>query len=173
MSKAQAITFPFALLLLDYWPLERLGEDCCCTGGKFRRGSPFTITSSPHSRRGSLLLEKLPWLALSAASAVITMRTGGAAFTHLALNDATESKFPLWVRLGECRMISYVQYLGRLFGPRIWLFCIRTLDTRSAFRAAVLVGLTSHRDHVRSFDWLASASFFRGMVLVSGDHWCR
>src|SRR5208283_2603155 len=26
MSKAQAITFPFALLLLDYWPLDRLGQ---------------------------------------------------------------------------------------------------------------------------------------------------
>src|SRR5271156_2093706 len=52
MTKPQGITFPFALLLLDYWPLGRL------------RRSSF----------GKLVGEKVPWFALSAASAIITLK---------------------------------------------------------------------------------------------------
>jgi hypothetical protein len=52
MTKPQVITFPFALLLLDYWPLCRFERS------SFRK----------------LLWEKAPWFALSAASAVITMQ---------------------------------------------------------------------------------------------------
>src|SRR5271169_7184940 len=46
MTKPQVITFPFALLLLDYWPLCRLERS------SFRK----------------LIGEKIPWMALSAAS---------------------------------------------------------------------------------------------------------
>lgn len=111
MSKAQAITFPFALLLLDYWPLARLGPSVSARQGENSEGAGVRRTPP-----WKLLLEKLPWLALSAASAVITRRTGGAAFSYLALNDATDSKFPLWVRLGNAA-ISYVQYLEKTFWP--------------------------------------------------------
>ena len=50
MSKPSVVTFPCALLLLDYWPLNRL--------------SPKTI--------GPLLKEKIPFFLLSAFSSVIT-----------------------------------------------------------------------------------------------------
>ena len=119
MSKAQAITFPFALLLLDYWPLARLGPSVPALQDENPNPSPDPNLKTASPRRTSLsnlLLEKLPWLALSAASAVITRRTGGAAFSYLALNDATDSKFPLWVRLGNAA-ISYVQYLEKTFWP--------------------------------------------------------
>ncbi len=59
MAKPMAITLPFALLLLDFWPLQRFPE-----------------TPLP-----KLVLEKIPLLALAAASAAITLyaqRTGGA-----------------------------------------------------------------------------------------------
>jgi protein O-mannosyl-transferase len=65
MSKPMAITLPLVLLLLDYWPLERIG-----------RGNSW-----------KLLLEKIPLLALSAASAVVTLiaqRSGGAVLTSAA-----------------------------------------------------------------------------------------
>jgi tetratricopeptide (TPR) repeat protein len=114
MSKAQAITFPFALLLLDYWPLERLGQDLA--PGENGTGPSPVATRAIRTRVGMLILEKLPWLALSAASAVITRRTGGEAFSYLVLNDATDSKFPLWVRLANAA-ISYVQYLEKAFWP--------------------------------------------------------
>ncbi len=58
MTKAQVITFPFALLLLDYWPLCRLAR-ADGVGNETAlavRGSSFW----------KLVWEKVPWFALSA-----------------------------------------------------------------------------------------------------------
>jgi len=85
MTKPQVITFPFALLLLDYWPLCRLERS------SFRK----------------LLWEKVPWLALSAASAVITMKVQ---------TDAIQVKLPLSIHLGNAA-ICYVKYLEKAFCP--------------------------------------------------------
>src|SRR5271167_767914 len=111
MSKAQVITFPFALLLLDYWPLDRLGQSVGpaeAVGGE----PAVALTSS----LWSLIAEKVPWFALSAASAIVTMRTGGAAFSYVVLTDATLPKLPIWIRLGTAA-IGYVKYLGKAFWP--------------------------------------------------------
>ncbi len=85
MTKPQVITFPFALLLLDYWPLCR-----------FERSS-----------FGKLIWEKVPWIALSAASAVVTMKVQ---------TDATQVKLSPWIHLGNAA-ISYVKYLEKAFWP--------------------------------------------------------
>src|SRR5277367_971979 len=96
MSKAQVITFPFALLLLDYWPLRRFaredGEDDAPV-----RGTSF----------GKLVWEKVPWFALSAVSAIITIKVEA---------DATQAKLPLWAHLGNAAL-SYVKYLEKAFWP--------------------------------------------------------
>jgi len=89
MTKPQVITFPFALLLLDYWPLCRFER-------RFERSS-FR----------KLLWEKLPWFALSAASAFITMKVQ---------TDAIHVKLPLSIHLGNAA-ISYVKYLEKAFWP--------------------------------------------------------
>jgi protein O-mannosyl-transferase len=118
MTKAQVITFPFALLLLDYWPLNRLapawgsgeagfaaepGASFAFTGGRAETpGAPFRASSFLR-----LIWEKLPWFVLSAASAVITMR---------AEADATQLKLPLWAHLGNA-VLSYAKYLGKAFWP--------------------------------------------------------
>src|SRR5437870_13692412 len=70
MAKPQVITFPFVLLLWDYWPLRR-------------------VKLSKVAQRGfsALIFEKLPLFALSAASAIITMKAqsgGGPARSDLA-----------------------------------------------------------------------------------------
>jgi len=85
MTKPQVITFPLAVLLLDYWPF-----------GRFERLS-----------FGKLLWEKVPWLALSVASAVITMKVQ---------TNAIHVKLPLSIHLGNAA-ISYVQYLEKAFWP--------------------------------------------------------
>jgi len=54
MAKPMLVTLPFILLLLDYWPLNRLGK----------------IPAIP--RFGSLAYEKLPLFALSSASCAVT-----------------------------------------------------------------------------------------------------
>jgi tetratricopeptide (TPR) repeat protein len=110
MSKAQVITFPFALLLLDYWPLNRLNDNFTTAQGRETEFAARTVSL------WRLLAEKVPWIGLSAVSAVITMKTGGAAFSYLALTGATETRFPLWVRF-ESAAIAYVQYLWKIFWP--------------------------------------------------------
>jgi protein O-mannosyl-transferase len=99
MTKPQVITFPFVLLLLDYWPLCRLPPRE--TGGEL--ASPVF-----HSRSfWSLIAEKVPWFALSAVSAFITMKVQ---------TDATQVKLPLWIHLGNAA-IAYIKYLEKAFWP--------------------------------------------------------
>jgi tetratricopeptide (TPR) repeat protein len=104
MTKAQVITFPFALLLLDYWPLNRFAPAGNSGEAEFAAepSAPFRASSLLR-----LIWEKAPWFTLSAASAIITMR---------AEADATQLKLPLWAHLGNAAL-SYVKYLGKAFWP--------------------------------------------------------
>lgn len=104
MCKAQVITFPLALLLLDYWPLGRLAPRDESGAGEPRRVAFWR-----------LLAEKIPWLALSAASAVVTVK-GGTAFSYVVGNDANGTRLPMWIRLGNAA-IAYIRYLGKGFWP--------------------------------------------------------
>ena len=119
MSKPMVITLPFVLLLLDYWPL-----------GRFAWGRPLSAVQAEHSSAaacsirdsrfavvtstqplGRLCLEKLPLLALSAGSAIITMmaqRAGGA-----VLSSAEHS--PL-LRF-ENVIVCYVLYIKKAIWP--------------------------------------------------------
>ena len=96
MSKPVLVTWPFVLLLLDYWPLRRLEP------------------SPPNSQLSTVLRlvgEKIPFFVLAALSSVVTVvvqRHGGA----LA---GTES-LPLGARVGN-GLISYCRYMGKLVWP--------------------------------------------------------
>ena len=101
MSKPMAITLPCVLLLLDYWPLGRF-SNC--------RPSPPAF-KPPQFTLGKLVLEKLPLLALSTASALITMRAqqaGGAVRSTL--------QFGLRVRV-ENAVVAYAMYLWKTIWP--------------------------------------------------------
>jgi tetratricopeptide (TPR) repeat protein len=104
LCKPQVITFPFLLCLLDYWPLCRIGAPA--VAGEAVQGGNVPRLSS-----GWLVLEKLPLLLLSAASAVVTMKAQKA-------GGAVQSLFQysLLLRL-ETAVISYVGYLGKAFWP--------------------------------------------------------
>jgi tetratricopeptide (TPR) repeat protein len=88
MAKPMLVTLPFILLLLDYWPLQRL---------------------QPPAVR--LLAEKIPWFILAAASCVVTFlaQQRGGAMASLA-------SVPLGARL-ENVPIAYARYLGKTFWP--------------------------------------------------------
>jgi tetratricopeptide (TPR) repeat protein len=62
-AKPMLVTLPFALLLLDYWPLQRITAWT-------HPSEQFPI---PQASMKRLLMEKLPLLALSAASSVVTI----------------------------------------------------------------------------------------------------
>jgi hypothetical protein len=112
MTKPQVITFPFALLLLDYWPLGRIGQRLGQRFGQSLAPPEGIKSEQPHATASGppfwkLVCEKLPWFALSAVSAVITMKVQA---------NATWVKLPLSVHLGNAA-ISYVKYLGKAFWP--------------------------------------------------------
>ena len=97
MSKPMVITLPFVLLLLDYWPL-----------GRIQGGPPSSL---PQARLSKLIMEKLPLLGFSAASAVITMHSqqaGGAV--------RSTAQFSLGVRL-ENAVVAYAMYLWKMIWP--------------------------------------------------------
>ena len=97
MCKPVLVTLPFALLLLDYWPLQRL--------------SPPTLNPQP-STILSLAAEKAPFLLLALASSIITLAS------HRALKGMMDAAagLPLAPRL-ENALVSYVRYLGKTLWP--------------------------------------------------------
>lgn len=97
MSKPQVITFPFALLLLDYWPLRRTASGIDDSPSQSSKHQP----NWPH-----LVLEKIPWFLMSAASAAITMKMQVGAMNVLLLR----------FRLANAA-IAYVTYLAKTFCP--------------------------------------------------------
>ena len=94
MSKPMIVTLPFVLLLLDYWPLNRI---------------PHSALRIPHLKR--LLLEKIPFFALSAASCVVT-------FLAQQIGKAVMSTtvMPVGARM-ENAVIAYWGYLQKIFWP--------------------------------------------------------
>jgi len=98
MSKPMVITLPFVLLLLDYWPLGRMP------------GSKRT-TQTRQMKISALILEKVPLLLLSAASAAITLhaqQAGGSVRSAL--------QFPFNMRL-ENAVVAYATYLWKMLWP--------------------------------------------------------
>jgi protein O-mannosyl-transferase len=89
MSKAILVTWPFVMLLLDYWPLQR-----------FKLGNVQRLAT-----------EKIPFFALAVVISIVTFITqkhGGAVMSIETL--------PLDARMGNA-LISYCRYLGKLFWP--------------------------------------------------------
>jgi len=98
MSKPQVIILPFVLLLLDYWPLQRMGP----------AGAPAKSSSGEAVRQesfGWLVIEKIPLLGLSAISAIVTLQAQRAGH---AVRTAVE--YSLGSRV-ETAIVSYVSYL--------------------------------------------------------------
>jgi Flp pilus assembly protein TadD len=94
MSKPMLVTWPFVMLLLDYWPLNRMRN----AEGEFRNLK-------------TLLLEKIPFFALAAAASVVTflVQQHGAAVE-------TVQNLPVAARWGNAA-ISYCRYLEKTFWP--------------------------------------------------------
>lgn len=101
MAKAQIITFPFVLLLWDYWPLRRM------TIGK----EPASAASFPQKSLLALVEEKLPLFGIAAASAVMTMKAQRAGGAVISLASS-----PLAVRLSNA-IVSYVKYIENALWP--------------------------------------------------------
>jgi len=101
MSKPMAVTLPLVMLLLDFWPLQRIA-------GNGDRNAKESGKLSP----AGLVREKIPFLLLAAISCGVTFiaQERGNAVTTFA-------NTPLLTRI-ENGMLAYVIYLGKMIWPR-------------------------------------------------------
>jgi tetratricopeptide (TPR) repeat protein len=158
MAKPMLVTLPFVFLLLDYWPLDRIG--------RFQWRTLYR-----------LVLEKIPLIVLSAALSVIAFlaQPSGGAVTQLA-------KFGLNIRIYNA-LISYVKYIEKMIWPsRLTVFYPLIGQNVSvlyvAVSAAVLLAVTililrfakNHRYLFTGWFWyLGTLVPVIGLIQV-GDH---
>ncbi|HKV42299.1 MAG TPA: tetratricopeptide repeat protein [Blastocatellia bacterium] len=166
MSKPMLVTLPFALLLIDYWPLERFNlssgtgaqEATPTVKTAGRPGKPNQSAKSsksgrlaPKPPRGEvylrrsprrLVLEKIPLMLLATASSIITIiaqRRSGAV-------DSLQAYSPL--NRIENAVVSYVIYLEDMIWPRgLAVFYPHPKGTLAAWQvtgaAILLLGVTA------------------------------
>jgi tetratricopeptide (TPR) repeat protein len=109
MSKPTLVPLPFLMLLLDYWPLGRMQNDECRMQKGENRAAESRIT--PHASLVALLLEKLPFLALTAVSSLLTLRG------HESLGAlASVEELPMSLRLANA-VVACALYLRKLVWP--------------------------------------------------------
>ena len=95
MAKSMVLTLPFVLLLLDYWPLKRFGED-------------YRIQPS---RVRELIVEKIPLFVLVGLSVVLTYMASSSGH---AVRDL--SQIPLSIRMQNVP-VAYVLYIAKSVWP--------------------------------------------------------
>jgi tetratricopeptide (TPR) repeat protein len=101
LAKPMLVTLPLVFLLLDYWPLDRI-----------RWGKPKVAERAPSlSRRsiGFLIAEKLPLLAICAATSVATLHAQSRGISSI-------ETLPLLSRLANA-VVAYARYLGKTGWP--------------------------------------------------------
>ena len=97
LAKPMLVTLPIVLLLLDIWPLGRLAK----------RSQP----AEGHLPLRALILEKIPLLAISAASCAVTLAAqsgGGSVYTVAAL--------PIGARISNA-VVACVGYIVKMLWP--------------------------------------------------------
>ncbi|HEY6000286.1 MAG TPA: tetratricopeptide repeat protein [bacterium] len=135
LAKPMLVTLPFALLLLDFWPL-----------GRFRAAGTGGATATAFRERPWVrpALEKLPLLLLSAAWSLLTV--------WAQTTDVLPIVKPAFLtRLGNAAL-SYVKYLGSFVWPAQLAFlypypteggAVAVSPAASIVAAAILVAITA------------------------------
>lgn len=98
-AKPMVVTLPFLLLLVDFWPLQRVLD----------RGAPSEAFPLPQFPLWRLAVEKLPLLILSAASSVITVIAQRSVIT-------SNQHLPLMLRVFNA-IYGYAAYVGKALWP--------------------------------------------------------
>jgi len=121
LSKPTLVTWPFVLLLLDYWPLGRIKNAECRMQNAEASDTDHAPRNTLHVSRFTfhglrttllpLLVEKIPFFVLSAFLSA-TYAVGH----ELSRSFTWGGNHPLGARLGNA-VYSYGWYLGKLFWP--------------------------------------------------------
>lgn len=148
MSKPMAVTLPFALILVDLWPLQR-----------------FSFQDPGRGFSWRLLREKVPLMGLSAASCLITylvQESGGAV--------GTLGAYPLGGRFANA-LVSYVRYMAKMFMPAdltvFYPYSEQISAWQTAGAAIFLIAITlSAALSIKRRPWFASGWFWYLGTLV-------
>ena len=105
MSKPIAVTLPFVLLLLDFWPLGRIAAP-----GFGNNEVENPLAQFRPARWLGLVMEKTPFFALSAIACSLTISAQEPAILSTA-------ELPILQRLAHA-LLAYMHYLGAMFVPR-------------------------------------------------------
>ena len=154
LSKPMLVTLPCVMMLLDFWPLNRIPK-------------PSSIFHLPSSKW--LLLEKVPFFALAVASCLITMQAQGTGRSVVSLEW-----LPLEVRLGNS-LAAIFDYLLRTFVPlklAVFYPFPAEIPWAKAFAAAVILvvlfGLGIKHFRTRPWLFIGVAWFVGTLVPVIG-----
>ena len=173
MAKPMLVTWPFVFLLLDYWPLGRIGRGERGRKGEREKGRegekgefanlPFSLSPLLPFFPTRLLLEKVPLLLLVAASAAVTFlaqRSGGSVISLESV--------PISQRIARAAVL-YVAYLGKTVWPvNLAVDVSRMADGEllAGVGGGGLAGAAHRRGLVGGVARAAVAG--RGLVLVPG-----
>lgn len=107
LSKGILVTLPVVLLILDWWPLRRMASAGLV--GLAGPGGGRAAGDVPQRTLRELVIEKVPMLALSAASAVLTVVSVGDVVRPI-------STLPFLVRASSS-VVAYATYVLQLVWP--------------------------------------------------------
>jgi Tfp pilus assembly protein PilF len=132
MSKPMVVTLPFVLLLLDYWPLDRLiwQQNATANPVQEQQNTSATYQKAPI---WYLLMEKVPLFALSAVSSAITFiaqKHGGAVVNMMV--------WPLYVRIINA-LGCYFNYIMKMLYPKGLAVMYSMMDKPTADAAMLAV----------------------------------
>jgi hypothetical protein len=128
LAKPMLVTLPFLLLLLDYWPLKRFSPG--------RSDTTMAATARSGWRSFSrLVLEKVPFFALTIASSVVTY--------HVQSSEGAVNYRTAWPVNSGNALMSYVKYLFKMVWPHplavIYPFSPMEINAWNVAWAAVLL----------------------------------
>ena len=146
MSKPMAVTLPMLLLLLDFWPLRRSEE----------LAAPRRLTK--------LILEKVPLLAMSDVSSVLTEMAQNAGGSVMSL-----SLLPVSTRISNAA-ISYVAYIGKILWPAglATYYPLRLSPPigDAIASAAILIAISALALYLHRVPYLAMGWFFFAISMI-------
>ncbi len=143
MSKAMLVTWPFVMLLLDFWPLQRIKFKrhtyTVCSNGEETTPTENARGDTAYGHFKKLLLEKVPFFVLSAVISVVTLLTQ-------SQTDAIASPRLLQFtnRLAHVP-VAYMRYIGKTLWP----------DNLAVFYPYKIIGFDSATPYVAGLALLA------------------
>jgi len=132
LSKPMAVTLPFVLLLLDFWPLARFQVRSPGDSAPAEETTGKGLLALIKANR-RLFLEKIPLLVLSAVSCIVTIAAQRSAMKAL-------ETVPLDARILNA-IVAYGEYIYRCFVPvnLAVLYPYRNVTTEQVLAAALLL----------------------------------